>query len=41
MSKGQVITADLIIQRFPLDRMKEAFETQIAAADAIQVMEEP
>lgn len=41
LGKGQVRTAGLITHRFALDQIREAFETQIAAADAIKVMVEP
>ncbi len=39
--KGQVKTTNLITHKFPLDRIKEAFETQIGAPEAIKVMVEP
>ena len=41
LSKGQVRTAGLVTHRFNLDQIREAFETQITAADAIKVMVEP
>ena len=39
--KGQVRTASLITHKFSLDRIEEAFETQIGAPDAIKVIVEP
>ena len=41
MDKGKVDTKPLITQEFPLARIKEAFDTQIKAPDAIKVMVKP
>jgi L-iditol 2-dehydrogenase len=41
MESGKVDTKPLITHKFPLTRIKEAFETQIQAPDAIKVMIKP
>jgi 2-desacetyl-2-hydroxyethyl bacteriochlorophyllide A dehydrogenase len=38
---GQIKTRDLITHQFPLDRSKEAFETQLNADEAIKVLLKP
>lgn len=38
MQAGQIKTRDLITHQFPLDRAKEAFETQLNADEAIKVL---
>jgi threonine dehydrogenase-like Zn-dependent dehydrogenase len=38
---GQIKTRDLITHQFPLDRVKEAFETQLNADEAIKVLLKP
>jgi 2-desacetyl-2-hydroxyethyl bacteriochlorophyllide A dehydrogenase len=41
MRSGQVQTADLITHEFPLDDVKQAFETQLNADEAIKVLVKP
>jgi 2-desacetyl-2-hydroxyethyl bacteriochlorophyllide A dehydrogenase len=41
MESGRVDTRQLITHRFPLDDAREAFETQLAAEDAIKVIIKP
>jgi len=41
MKEGKVNTKPLITHTFPLDRVKDAFDTQIKAPDAIKVVIKP
>jgi 2-desacetyl-2-hydroxyethyl bacteriochlorophyllide A dehydrogenase len=41
LESGQVDTRPLITHEFPLDEIKEAFETQLTADDAVKVMVKP
>ena len=41
MKSGQVDTLPLVTHQFPLDKIKEAFETQLTADDAVKVMVKP
>jgi 2-desacetyl-2-hydroxyethyl bacteriochlorophyllide A dehydrogenase len=41
MESGQVDTLPLVTHQFPLDDIKEAFETQLKADDAVKVMVKP
>jgi len=38
MASGKVNTRSLITHHFPLDQVKEAFETQLREQDAIKVL---
>ena len=41
VGNGRVKTRELVTHKYPLDRIREAFETQATAADAIKVIVEP
>ena len=41
MQTGQVKTKDLISHVFPLDSIREAFETQLSAAEVMKVIAKP